>query len=168
MNYDSIKNQRIIGDFVNREVKACLTSEVEFILKQSFESSANDAPFTFDDVENYYRHFCDDCGEGHTRFTESEDENGEIVYTCDDCGRTHTEEEHDNLDTEQAEVFEWWLVTDWLAEKLKARGEVVIMGFSNYWGRQGSGQAIHLDYVMGAICEGMGILEGQEHDWSRK
>lgn len=168
MDYCSVKNQGIIGKFVGREVLACLTSEVEFILKQSFESSANDAPFTFDDVENYNRPVCEDCGSGYTSFTEDEDEDGNTVYRCDDCGRVYTEEEHDNLDTEPAEVFEWWLVTDWLAEKLKARGEVIIEGFSNYWGRQCSGQAILLDNVMGEICEGMEILEGQAHDWSRQ
>lgn len=168
MDYNSVANQGIIGKFVQREVLACLTSEVEFILKRTIEGDDNGAPFTWDDMDNYYRPHCEDCGEGYNSFTMGENEDGETVYTCDDCGRVYTEEEHNNLDTEPAEVYEWWLVTDWLAEKLKARGEVVIEGFTNYWGRQCSGQAILLDNVMGEICEGMEILEGQAHDWSKR
>ncbi len=51
------------------------------------------------------------------------------------------------------EVLEWWLVTPWLAERLKAQGEVIIEEYGCYWwGRQSSGQAIYMDGVIQEIC----------------
>lgn len=50
---------------------------------------------------------------------------------------------------EDAEVMEWWLVTDWLAERLKEQGEVIIDDYGCcWWGRTCSGQAIYMDAVM--------------------
>ena len=51
------------------------------------------------------------------------------------------------------EVLEWWLVTPWLAERLKEQGEVIIEEYGCYWwGRQSSGQAIYMDGVIQEIC----------------
>src|SRR5690606_37838542 len=49
---------------------------------------------------------------------------------------------------EYPEIYEWYFVTDRLANNLEARGEVIIRYF-NYpiWGRQVTGQAILLDDV---------------------
>lgn len=56
-------------------------------------------------------------------------------------------------DTEE-EIIEWWLVTWWLAERLREQGEVVIQEYDCYWwGRQTSGQAIVHDHVIKTICE---------------
>lgn len=53
---------------------------------------------------------------------------------------------------EDAEVMEWWLVTDWLAERLKEQGGVIIDDYGCYWwGRTCSGQAIYMDAVMTEI-----------------
>lgn len=52
------------------------------------------------------------------------------------------------------DVFEWWLVTPYMAEMLKDNGEVI---FSDYdcwwWGRQTSGQALYMDHVIQKIAE---------------
>ncbi|CBK64712.1 hypothetical protein [Alistipes shahii] len=51
------------------------------------------------------------------------------------------------------EVLEWWLVTPWLAERLKEQGEVIIDELGcRWWGRQSSGQAIYMDGVIQEIC----------------
>lgn len=51
------------------------------------------------------------------------------------------------------EVLEWWLVTPWLAERLKERGEIVIDELDcRWWGRLTSGQAIYMDSVIREIC----------------
>lgn len=52
------------------------------------------------------------------------------------------------------EVLEWWLVTPWLADRLREQGETVIdeLG-SHWWGRTSSGQAIYMDHVIEQICE---------------
>ena len=50
------------------------------------------------------------------------------------------------------EIYEYWIVSDWLAEKLRARGEFVgDLCDLNVWGRTTSGQAILLDYVINQI-----------------
>lgn len=75
-------------------------------------------------------------------------------------------EEH-NLDYEYREAYEFWIVSDYLAEKLKEHGEMVeeIMGLT-VWGRCTTGQAILLDYCISKVCQDMEILEGQKNEWS--
>ena len=54
------------------------------------------------------------------------------------------------------DVMEWWLIDSWLAERLKEQGEVIIEEYGCYWwGRQSSGQAIYMDYVIQRICGGI-------------
>lgn len=54
------------------------------------------------------------------------------------------------------DVMEWWLIDSWLAERLKAQGEVIIEEYGCYWwGRQSSGQAIYMDHVIQRICGGI-------------
>ena len=50
------------------------------------------------------------------------------------------------------EVFEYWVVTSWFAEKLKAHGELVTEFFDLViWGRQTTGQLTSADAVIGDI-----------------
>ena len=55
----------------------------------------------------------------------------------------------------QREVFEHWIVSDWLANRLEERGERVLRDFFGVtiWGRTCSGQAISLDGVIGDIYD---------------
>ena len=78
-------------------------------------------------------------------------------------------EEYEYLDENPQEVYEWWAVTNWLGDKLKERGEVVIEGWGHwYWGRGNTGQGIALDGVISSICYGMEILEGQKCNWENR
>ncbi len=53
----------------------------------------------------------------------------------------------------EEEVLEWWLVTPWLAERLRERGEIIIDELGcRWWGRLTSGQAIYMDGVIREIC----------------
>lgn len=51
------------------------------------------------------------------------------------------------------EVYEYWIVSDWMGRQLSERGHLVTdwMGLT-IWGRQCTGQAILLDYVINNIC----------------
>ena len=52
------------------------------------------------------------------------------------------------------EVFEWWLVTPYLAELLKGNEEVILADYDCYWwGRTTAGQALWMDYVIQKIAE---------------
>jgi hypothetical protein len=82
---------------------------------------------------------CGDCdGEGLN-------DNGDDCGNCDGGG--FMEDCH--------EVFEHWLVSRWLADKLEAKGEKVIRDFfnMNIWCRCCTGQAISMDYAIQQIAE---------------
>lgn len=164
INYDSIANQEIKRKFVRNEVYGCHTPEVTYILSRW---DNDDAPFTYDDVENYYLPYCEDCGYDYVSLTEEENEDGDTVYRCEDCDRVYSQDEYDLLDKSPQEVYEWYAVSDYLADKLLSHGECVIKGpISSYWGRGCSGQAVLLDTVMSRICEEMEILDGQRYSWA--
>ena len=60
-----------------------------------------------------------------------------------------------NLD-DSSEVLEWWLVTPYMAELLKEKGEVILSDYDCcWWGRQTSGQALYMDGVIQEIAEQM-------------
>jgi hypothetical protein len=62
-------------------------------------------------------------------------------------------EEHD-IEPYQREVFEHWIVSDWLADQLSERGEKVDKDFCGLtvWGRTTTGQGIASDSVIEAIA----------------
>lgn len=53
------------------------------------------------------------------------------------------------------EALEHWIVSDWLADKLEAEGEMICRDFVGLtiWGRVTSGQHIAMDYVIQKIAE---------------
>lgn len=91
----------------------------------------------------------------------------EVIYcvsglVADLCNIEHYNEEVWQLlqgppvedeEDEYEEVFEHWIVSDWLADKLIAKGETVVKDFHGLtiWGRCCTGQAILLDGVIREI-----------------
>ena len=60
----------------------------------------------------------------------------------------------ENLYTESRiqEIYEWWVVSKWLAKKLQDQGEPIIENdYGIWWGRTTTGQAIFLDAVIERI-----------------
>lgn len=60
--------------------------------------------------------------------------------------------EPEMVDDDSAEIFEHWIVTGWLADRLEEKGEAVtrdLLGLT-VWGRATTGQAISIDRV---ICD---------------
>lgn len=56
--------------------------------------------------------------------------------------------------SEAAEVYEWWLVTDWLADKLEDAGEPILRAANcAWWGRCTTGQSIILDGTLQNIAK---------------
>ena len=60
-----------------------------------------------------------------------------------------------DIEPTQREVYEHWIVSDWLANRLEEHGELVLRDFFGLtvWGRTCSGQAISLDGVIGQIFD---------------
>lgn len=182
---NSIVNQRIKGEFINKHVYANVNQMVEYILNKGFEDS--NAPFNFDDITNFYSYpefygtfanfeggseeekqneierlrdlqndLYDQILEDKTNEDEIEEKRSKIEEEI---------EELENLESEPAEIYEWWIVSSYLAEKLNKKGYCIIES-ENIWGRQTTGQAILLDYIITVICAEMEILEGQTNSWA--
>lgn len=70
----------------------------------------------------------------------------------------------ENIEPHYNEVFEHWIVSDWLADKLIEHGEKVDKEFANLciWARTTTGQGIAFDYVIERIYEEMINYNGEE------
>lgn len=123
-----------------------------------------------DESETEDPYICPVCGLTYSTLAEARaccDD--ETVHVCRDCGAVYSDDEYDDLDTTPPEIFEWWAVSNWFGEQLKARGEVVLDCWGKaYWGRQTTGQAISLDFVIASIANEMQILDGQAYSWAPK
>lgn len=73
----------------------------------------------------------------------------ELVNTDDDYQWVCNEY---NLDPDQVEVYEHWVVSDWLARKLAEKGQITgdVAGLT-IWGRCCTGQSLSLDHVIREI-----------------
>ena len=51
------------------------------------------------------------------------------------------------------EIYEWWLISDWLADRLRKHGEAVLChAYGVWWGRTVTGQRIAMDTVIQTIA----------------
>lgn len=91
---------------------------------------------------------------------------GMDAYRCPNCGKLVPETDYlDEVSQHVNSIMEWWLVSSTFCDKLAEYGEAVIPSEA-LWGRQTSGQAIHMDGIISKICKDLEILEGQKYDWS--
>jgi len=193
-NYNSTANQNVKGQLVSRDVYYCQTFVVEKLLENNPDefyelenSSYYVADLTNEHFEGSYDELEDlklELEEKRDRFNNALDKIENKMYEIEDIDNDlyetindkfcyveqliiDLESDIDSLEhayTEYAEIYEWWLVSDWLANKLKEYGQVVYEDYgSSWWGRQATGQGILLDHVISMIAESMGILEGQEN-----
>lgn len=129
----SAEYQESVGRLVEREVIYCVSyliselGRMDSICQQMEEDYLN--------LCGGYRQ-CEEC-EGYG-IVDIAGESVECPMECDDGERL-------------VEVYEHWIVSGWLFERLQERGEVCedFMGMK-VWGRQTTGQGILLDSV---ICE---------------
>jgi len=168
-NGNSSINQRIKGEFIAKHVYCNVNSMVEYILNKGFEDG--DAPFSLDDVDNFYTYpeytgtYANFEGGNEDAKQKEVDRLSNIqVDNGDDLIESEIQDLKD-LESEPQEVFEWWMVSSFLAEKLQEMGHPIIDS-ENIWGRCTTGQAILLDYAMTQICADMEILEGQRNSWA--
>lgn len=162
--YNSIANQDVKEQLVRREVIYCVSSlmwELKSNLIEGWEEEIYDA---FQSDPDYEEAAAQLGWESSQYGFSNEDEISEADDWDELC------EERD-IEPYCSEIYEHWIVTDFLARKLEEQGEKILWDFMGLtiWGRTCSGQAILLDYSIGRIAEGMKILEGQEnHQYWRK
>jgi len=169
-DFNSSKNQTIKGQFVEREICACISDMAEYLFSYDGDKYAD-----WDEWENIYVTRCQECGEIVDEWKEVDendiehleediaDEYLDYGVKCPHCGAIHEEEP----EPETQEILEYWIVSPWLGEKLKDKGEPVLERWGGWiWGRTCSGQAILLDNVISEICYDLEILEGQLYEWN--
>ena len=92
-----------------------------------------------------------------------------LVGDCIEKGVINYEDIENNTedtDGNYPEIFEYWLVSSYLFDKLKEKGEPVIETHAlKIWGRCTTGQGISIDRVIEDICSDMEILHGQKYAW---
>lgn len=134
---EKIRTEQII----ERDIYVRQNHYIELLMK-------NDESF-FDELKNYYTNKCHVCGETGLDGLESNDDD---EYECPHCEEKF--EGLDDLDSEAKEVYEWYAVSKWLAEKLEQIGEVVYeTPDSHIWGRTCTGQPIVLDGTIQRVVQ---------------
>lgn len=131
----AIDVQECAERLLQSDVLACQSSLVDALMRSDF------AGFAVDDIVNLFPDASswdvDDC---RAWFDEHGIETPEEV----DGVETYRNLVRDNA--EPAEVFEWWLVTDWMAKKLRDAGNVVLENeYGAWWGRTCTGQQLLMD-----------------------
>lgn len=165
MNRMNPEYQRAVSDFVSREVHYCvshLVSELaqnESYMDELMEVCAQDdwlEPAT-DKVSGLERSQVVEWLESIS--IDCQDD--ESIETLRDALTVNLEDgtidpqefcDIERLDPYTRGAYEHWIVSDWLADKLAERGEMVLKDFLGLtiWGRTTTGQAIALDAV---ICD---------------
>ena len=166
LKHDTADYQRAVGDFVQREVMCCASHIVESV---GFRLPPGHA--SRPDLEDWLHLFRrepdrDDCeNQAGVEFRETKDgwqwrsKAQHIDWddtTSTDCVFDDLEDAvcdaANECDVEGSEVFEHWIVSDFLARKLAERGEVIERNFYGLtiWGRATTGQARSMDWV---ICQ---------------
>lgn len=112
-----------------------------------FESAATDAGWYQSEVGEWYRpakpgepaNHTVDIAAGHIRQIWVDD----AQEAC----------EWDSIEPHINEIFEYWAISEWLADKLEAKGEAIARDLAGLtvWGRTTTGQAIFLDPVIAEI-----------------
>ena len=146
-----------IDDFVSREVIYCVSSLVSTLITAASESGkVGDI-----DQDELFDLCAKDDWEGTARDDGWEMLDGQICKNANsptlyaDDWREACEQ--DNLDPYRVEAYEHWIVSDWLAGKLEAKGEIVARDIAGLtiWGRCTTGQSISMDGVIKAIYNEM-------------
>ena len=138
-----------LAEKIVREDVFCNVGQlVEFSIRMSYEGNY-DAPITYEDLEQNGPDFYDMSKKALKNW---------LIYNAgydvDDLKGKDKEDLIDICQHEyQPEIYEYWAVSSWLAEKLKERGEIVIDSYPDIWGRQTTGQAIKLDGVIRSIAQ---------------
>jgi len=170
MNFNSSTNQDIKRKFVDREVIYCVSTLVADLAANwdQFPEYADDLLGAFYGNPDFHE------AAGSEGWEQYIDKYGVECWQHED-GMTWAGNA-ENLCMEfdidfhdfQPEIFEHWIVSDYLADKLEEHGHKVLRDFfgMTVWCRPTTGQAILLDVVISEICAEMEILEGQKYSWA--
>ncbi len=138
--------QRAVGELVSREVHYCVSTLIYDLVRIEPDNEDLFNICTQDDWQTA----AEDAGWTQSPTLPNTFHNDGYRYAA---GTDWLELCQDNdIEPYQHEAYEHWIVSDWLADKLLERGEMVSKDIHGLivWGRGATGQAILLDDV---ICQ---------------
>lgn len=143
----NVEWQEECRQFVGREVYYCVSSLVhELAQNEKYQEDLWPVCISDDYVSAAYDHI-----NNRTDYSKTEKSNYSRVCEDVDAARDYCEE--NNVEPYTSEAFEHWIISDWLADKLEKKGEMVLRDFLGLtiWGRTTTGQAIYIDRVITEI-----------------
>lgn len=110
----------------DEQIERIIAQEIYCLANELGEHACKSETF-IDDCQNLTIRFCVECGEE--------------VPGYDDCPTCGADPDH-----EPVEIMQWYIVSDWLAEKFAAQGQTVgeHLGL-HLWGRRECGSALTQD-----------------------
>lgn len=157
--------QRSVGDFVHREVIYCVSGLVHEIgrknidewhhlfVQEDWETPAHDAisTLTSEQIRELLAQDGIDIGAADKPDTIADT----YLQHLKDQDSLRDFCDANSVDPQQNEIYEHWIVSEWLAGRLEERGEVIERDFYGLtiWGRACTGQAILLDDVICSIYD---------------
>ena len=153
--------QNQLSSFVYREVGNCQSYLVEELLKKNI--------FSYDDIINLYSDNQNEINElknqldeikGDLKSNTSEDDLTTIAENERKADELESKiEELEQEQSEPQEIFEWWLVSDFMAKKLEDQKEPILKNdYGTWWGRTYTGQSIFLDHVIEEIYKSLNTI----------
>ena len=144
---DTGEHQRKVGELVSREVYCSVSmliselSQNDKYMDEILEFSVSYPEFGRNGLSEGRCRKCLGEGAEITRGKVDSD-----YDTCEDC-----------FEPDAIEALEFWIVSDWLADRLEEKGKMITRDFLGLtiWGRTTSGQAILIDGVINEIYEEM-------------
>ena len=138
--------QERVGEFVENEVMHNITRLLS-VLGRNNENIYCDFPHLFEGAPAWGEWTCPKCK--HTWDDEPE------TIICHKCKETLPSRDDNFEPTEFDPIYEHWIVSPWLAIKLKERAEAVETDFYGLtvWGRSCTGHAIFLDSIIREIYQ---------------
>lgn len=143
------EHEKELSDFVNREVIYCVSSLVSRLAETVLVDEVLDI---FQGAPSYGEWHCPFCQHDWEEEPPEPRKYGDPVFVeCPECNEDVDDEYFSP--SEYREIYEHWIVTDWLAERLAEKGEAICKDFYGLtiWGRSCTGQAIALDGVISEI-----------------
>jgi hypothetical protein len=141
MTNNTLENR--IEQLVSREIYLNQSYLVEdLILKPN--------PDWIEHIDNFY----DESSEAVEEYLNYETDIEEATWQDLDVHERLDLAQQEGFDPSPQEIFEWWLVSDWLADKLEEFEQPVLTtDYGTWWGRTCTGQAIKMDNVIRKIVE---------------
>jgi hypothetical protein len=150
MEYKNEKEKTWCEREINKLILA--NALVDSMLKHNLDYPHSANEFHYENIENLYETKCPECGEVLDESLVNDEISDNNFYKC--VCKAKLEEVPES---EPQEIFQWWIVDQYIYSKLEQIGEPVLAANSLYfWGRTCCGQGISSDGTFQKIYRSLG------------